>query len=255
MEKKLKYPLVTLLKGYSTEQSLSKKGRELGEARKALDAERDEKLKELTDVSQAAAGMLMQGEQAFAKEYHDLEKEIDKARKEGDDYELGKLKDKREQVQGKYWNARKQREGMMEQVQKFQEEQVAKQWQSQLDYFHKEIPNLIPDFNEKVANDIRDFATNDIGLSAEVLNNIADPKIVWALNDYRLLKQNIAKGQAKRKVVPTKKVIPTKKAKAPVQKKKDHDAMIKARAFKEDATADQQMDFLRMHASKSLNLK
>ena len=234
-----------LLKGYSTEQSLSKKGRELGEARKALDAERDEKLKELTDVSQAAAGMLMQGEQAFAKEYHDLEKEIDKARKDNDDYELGKLKDKREQVQAKYWNARRQREGMLEQVNKFQQEQADKAWQEQLDYFHKEIPNLIPDFNESIANDIREFATNDLGLSAETLNGIADPKIVWALNDYRQLKQNVAKGTAKRKVIPTKKVVPTKKAKTPVQKKTDAEAMVKARAFKENATPDQQMDFLR----------
>ena len=36
-----------LVKGYSTEQSLSKKGRELGEARKALDAEKEEKLKRI----------------------------------------------------------------------------------------------------------------------------------------------------------------------------------------------------------------
>ena len=194
-----------LVKGYSTEQSLSKKGRELGEARKALDTEREEKLKELTDMSQAAAGMLMQGEQGFAKEYHDIEKDIEKARKDGDDYELSKLKDKREQIQSKYWNARRQREGMQEQVSKFQQEQADKAWQEQLDHFHKEIPNLIPDFNDDVAKDIREFALNDIGLSADTLNGIADPKIVWALNDYRQLKQNVAKGKARRKAVPTKK--------------------------------------------------
>ena len=247
--------LSEMAKNFSTEQSLSNKGRELGEARKALDAEREEKLKELTDMSQAAAGMLMQGEQGFAKEYHDIEKDIEKARKDGDDYELSKLKDKREQIQSKYWNARRQREGIQEQVSKFQQEQAEKAWQEQLDHFHKEIPNLIPDFNDKVAEDIREFATNDIGLSAEVLNGIADPKIVWALNDYRLLKQNVAKGKARRKAVPTKKVVPTKKAKTPVQKKANAETLVKARAMREDATPDQQMDFLRMHASKSLNLK
>jgi len=245
--------LSDMAKGFSTEQSLSKKGRELGEARKALDAEKEEKLKELSDVSQAAAGMLMQGEQEFAKEYHELEKQIEKARKDNDTFELGELKDKREQVQAKYWNARKQREGMLEQVQKFQQEQADKAWQEQLDHFHKEIPNLIPDFNDKVANDIREFAVNDIGLSADTLNSIADPKIVWALNDYRQLKQNVAKGTAKRKVIPTKKAVPTKKA-APAKKKaNDKAAMIKARAFKENATADDHMAFLKQHASNTLN--
>ena len=242
-----------LIKGYSTEQSLSKKGRELGEARKALDAERDEKLKELSDVSQAAAGMLMQGEQTFAKEYHELEQKIEKARKENDTFELGELKDKREQVQAKYWNARKQREGMIEQVQKFQQEQADKAWQDQLDHFHKEIPNLIPDFNDTVAKDIREFAMNDLGLTAETLNGIADPKIVWALNDYRQLKKNVAKGTAKRKVVPTKKAIPTKKSPPAQKKAEDKAAMVKARAFKENASADDQMAFLRQHASNTLN--
>jgi len=245
--------LSDMAKGFSTEQSLSKKGRELGEARKALDTEREEKLKELSDVSQAAAGMLMQGEQEFAKQYHELEKQIDKARKDNDTFELGELKDKREQVQAKYWNARKQREGMLEQVQKFQQEQADKAWQEQLDHFHKEIPNLIPDFNDKVANDIREFAVNDIGLSADTLNSIADPKIVWALNDYRQLKQNVAKGTAKRKTVPTKKAIPTKKA-APAKKKAEDQAkMVKARAFKENASSDDQMAFLKQYASNSLN--
>ena len=39
MAKKLKYRLVTLLKGYSTEQHLSNEGRKLGDARKQLDEE------------------------------------------------------------------------------------------------------------------------------------------------------------------------------------------------------------------------
>ena len=37
-------PISELVKGYTTEQSLSKKGRELGEARKALDEEREAKV-------------------------------------------------------------------------------------------------------------------------------------------------------------------------------------------------------------------
>ena len=47
-----------LIKGYQTDSHLSKKGRELGEAQKALDAERAEKLQEIEQLAQANAAML-----------------------------------------------------------------------------------------------------------------------------------------------------------------------------------------------------
>ena len=77
-----------LLKGYTTEQSLTKKGRELGEERKKLESERIEKLGQLDQVAQAGAQVLLQPEQAAQKEYHDLEAQIKKARADGDTYEL-----------------------------------------------------------------------------------------------------------------------------------------------------------------------
>ena len=63
-----------LVKGYSTDASLSKKGRELGEARKALEEERDAKLQELEGMAQATGAVLHQAENAYAKQYHVVDK-------------------------------------------------------------------------------------------------------------------------------------------------------------------------------------
>lgn len=242
-----------LVKGYQTDAHLSKKGRELGEARKEIEAEKEKQLGDLTNISQAANALLGSEEQSLAKEYHELEASIEKARKDGDTFEMGELKDKREQTQKKYWDARNKREGLMKAVQDQQAKAQEEKWKQDLDNFAKEIPNHIPDFNEKIAGDIRNFAIDDLGLDPNILNTIIDPKIVKALNDFRILKNNVAKGTAKRKVIPAKKALPSKKA-APASKKvEDKAKMVKARAFKEDASAEDQMAFLRQHASNSLN--
>ena len=242
-----------LVKGYSTEQSLSKKGRELGEARKEIDKEKAEKLEEINKIAGAASALLSTDEQATAKEYHEIEAKIEKARADGDTFEVGELKDKREQVQKKYWEARQKKEGLLKAVQDQQAKAAEESWNQQIEYFQKEIPNLIPDFDEKVAQSVRDFALEE-GISPETLNQITDPKIVKFVDDYRRLKQNVNKGVAKRKSVPTKKAVPQKKAAPAATKAADAAKMVKARAFKEDASAEDQMDFLRQHASKSLNL-
>ena len=241
-----------LIKGYSTEQSLSKKGRELGEARKALETEREEKIGELDNIATASSAIMLQGEQGLAKQYGELEAQIEKARKDGDTYELSDLKDKREQVQKDYWKARKQREGLQQAVAKQKEEVQTKQWQEQLDHFHKEIPNMIPDFNDKVANDIRDFAVAE-GIKPEILDQITDPAIVKFVDDYRRLKSGVKKGVAKRKVAPVRKGIPIKKSKPIDKRKADAAQMVKARAFKDDASQADQNAFLLQMASKSLN--
>ena len=243
-----------LLKGYQTDAHLSKKGRELGEAQKTLDTEYQEKIAEVSKLGDATAAMLGNQEQAFAKEYHEVEASIEKARKDGDTFEVNELKDKREQIQKNYWGARNQREGLMKAVEDQKAKVEQERWNGQVEHFQKEIPNLIPDFNEKVATDIREFAIKDLELDPAVLDNIIDPKIVKALNDFRILKGNVSKGTAKRKVVPAKKGIPTKKAPPAAKKQADKQKMVKARAFKEDASSEDQMDFLRQHASKSLNL-
>lgn len=240
-----------LIKGYSTEQSLSNKGRELGEARKQLEAEREEQLAEISKIGEASTAILMSEEQSYAKVYHDIESKIKQARADGDSFELSELKDKREEAQENYWTARKKREALTNQLETQQTALVEKQWQEQIEYFNSSITEYVPDFNEQIAGDIREFALKE-GLPEDLINNIVDPTVVKFVNDYRILKTGVSKGEAKRKQAPSKKV-PVKKAKSTTKKKADADQMVKARAFREDASKDDQMAFLKQLASKSLN--
>jgi len=240
-----------LIKGYSTEQHLSNEGRKLGEARKQLDEEYEKKFKEINELGQASSAVLYREEQALAKEYHDIEAQIDQARKDGDTYEVNELKDKREQAQKNYWNARNSREQLVKQVQAQVEEQNTKQWNAQLEHFNKTIPEMIPDFNEKTATAIREFAIAE-GIKPEVLDTITDPIIVKFVDDYRRLKQGITKGSAKRKATAIKKA-PVRKAKTKSQKEVDYETKIRQRAFAEDSSNEDQMAFLRGLAEKSLN--
>jgi len=241
-----------LIKGYSTEQHLSNKGRELGDARKAMEEEYNAKVNELQGMSQASAAILYSAEQSYSKEYHDIEAKIKTAREEGDTYEVNELKDQREQVQSNYWEARKQREGMVEAVQKQTEEQTSKVWQEQLNHFQETIPTMIPDFNEETAMAIREFAEAE-GISGELLDTVVDPTIVKFVDDYRRLKQGVTKGQAKRKTTSVKKA-PIKKAKTRTQKQIDESEQIRQRALSEDSSSEDQMAFLRSMANRSLNL-
>ena len=197
--------------------------------------------------------MLTQQEQYYAKQYHDIEKQIEKARAEGDTYEVNELKDKREQAQKNYHGAKQRREGMMNAIAEQRAQKEQEQWNAQLQHFAQEIPNLIPDFTEEVAGEIRQFAIDE-GINPAALDQITDPVIVKFVDDYRRLKQGINKGQAKRKAVPAKKAVPSKKS-TPAQKKKaDAEKMRKARAFKENASKEDQDAWLKDFASKSLNL-
>jgi len=240
-----------LIKGYSTEQHLSNEGRKLGEARKQLDEEYGKKFQEINNLGQASSAILYREEQALAKEYHDIESQIEQARRDGDTYEVNELKDKREQAQKNYWNARNNRERLVKQVQAQVEDQNTQQWNAQLDYFNRAIPEMIPDFNEKTATAIREFAIAE-GIQPEILDTITDPVIVKFVDDYRRLKQGITKGSAKRKASVVKKA-PVRKAKTRSQKEIDQETRIRQRAFAEDASNEDQMAFLRGLAEKSLN--
>jgi hypothetical protein len=240
-----------LIKGYSTEQHLSNKGRELGDARKQLDVEYETKFKEINSLGQASAAVLYREEQSLAKEYHEIEAQIEQARKDGDTYEVNELKDKREQSQKNYWKARSDREGLVKNVQSQVEQQNAKQWNEQLENFSKAIPEMIPDFNEKTATAIREFAISE-GISPEILDTIVDPVIVKFVDDYRRLKQGVTKGTAKRKATVVKKA-PVRKNKTRSQKEVDRETRVRQKAFSEDSSNDDQMAFLRGLANKSLN--
>ena len=67
-------------------------------------------------MSKASLAVLYSTEQDLAKQYHDLDKEIDTARKDNDTFALSDLKDKREQAQKQYWDARNKREQLVSAV-------------------------------------------------------------------------------------------------------------------------------------------
>ena len=240
-----------LIKGYSTEQSLSKKGRELGDARKDFEKEYQDKLAEVKEMSDTSIAILYKSEQEHAKEFHAIEEKIDKARSENNSFDLGELKDQREQIQKKYWTARREREGLQKTVAEKSKEQMQKVWDEQLKVFDETIPTLIPGFNETIAKDIREFAIKE-GIDEKVLDTIIDPNIVKFVNDYRVLKQGLNKGAAKRKVTPTKSV-PVKKSKPVKQKKQDAAQALRQRALSKDATKEDQDAFLRSLAERSLS--
>lgn len=241
-----------LIKGYSTEQHLSKKGRELGDARQELEKEYEEKTEQLSILSKASAAVLYSNEQSLATEYHELESKIDNARKDGDTYEVNELKDQREQIQKNYWNARKQREELVTQIDAQENAAAEKEWKEQLDYFNESIPTLIPDFNENVAIAIREFAIEE-GIAPEILDSIADPIIVKFVDDYRRLKQGVTKGAAKRKSTPTKKA-PLRKAKTASKQKEDAFEATRRRTLSGQGSPDDQKQFLRSLAERSLNI-
>ena len=240
-----------LIKGYSTEQHLSNEGRKLGDARKQMEEEYESKVGEINNMAQASAAVLYSSEQQFSKEYHDIEKAIEKAREEGDTYEVNELKDRREQAQKSYWDARNQREKLVEGIQKQTEEQQAKAWQEQLDHFNKSIPDMIPDFDQNTAMAIREFAIEE-GIAPELLDTVADPVIIKFVDDYRRLKQGVSKGTAKRKTKAVKKA-PIRKTKTRKQKEVDEQTRIRERALSEDSSPDDQMEFLRGLAQRSLS--
>jgi hypothetical protein len=240
-----------LIKGYSTEQSLSKKGRELGDARKDFEKEYQDKLAEVKEMSDTSIAILYKSEQEHAKEFHAVEEKIDKARSENNSFDLGELKDQREQIQKKYWTARREREGLQKTVAEKSKEQMQKVWDEQLKVFDETIPTLIPGFNETTAKDIREFAIKE-GIDEKVLDTIIDPNIVKFVNDYRVLKQGLNKGEAKRKVTPTKSV-PVKKSKPVKQKKLDAAQALRQRALSKDSSKADQDAFLRGYAERSLS--
>ena len=242
-----------LLKGYQTDASLSKKGRELGEARKEMEEQREQSLKEIQDLGAASTVILLGTEDQLSKDYHDLEAKIEKAREEGDTYEVNELKDQREQVQKRYWQARNYRENLQGQLKEQQEKINDEMWEKQLEYFNDNIQDMVPGFDADMAVEIREFGLAE-GIAENIIDTVADPTLIKVLNDYRLLKEGVQKGQAKRKAVPQKKALPTKKARTPVQKKADASKAIRERAMTENASETDQMAFLREYANKSLNL-
>jgi hypothetical protein len=240
-------------KGYSTDQHLSQKGRELGELKKQIEVERTEKLNELVELGASLHDTLTSEETKLAGEYHKLNAELQKARDDGDTYTARELRDQVEEAQAKYWEVRNQRESQIKAVaEKLRQEQAQVQ-QQLLEKFQEDIPNYMPDFNEKVAKEIREFALNE-GLPEELLNNIYDAKVIKVLNDYRLLKTAKDKGAEKRKAAPTKKSIPVKKGKSIDDVKATKTKSMRAKVLTGEGSERDQIDFLKNLSSISKKL-
>ena len=132
------------------------------------------------------------------------------------------------------------------------EQMENEQWNQKVQEFYDGIVAVIPEYNEEYAENLREFGRNE-GISEEYMMSIVDPSIVRVLDDYRKLKEGVTAGAKKRERAPVKKA-PKKKARTASQKKASKENLTKARAFREDASQEDQMDFLRQHASRTLGL-
>jgi|TARA_B110000908_G_scaffold56750_1_gene69063 hypothetical protein len=207
--------LTELRKGFATDQHLSKKGREVSELEKGLKEKYSEKTNQALELGTALSAELQQTENALAKEFHDLETKIQKARDDGDTYELNELKDKRETAQEAYWKSRKKREGLNAAVQEHQQSMLQEQVDGLMATFEQEIQELVPDFDSEA---VRGFALEE-GVPQEFLDVIMDARVVKFVDDYRKLKQKSSKGSAKRKQVTKAKGVPTKRKSTQSQRK------------------------------------
>lgn len=240
-----------LIKGYTTEQSLSKKGRELGDARKGLEEEYNKRMEEVKQLGSASAAVLYSEEQELSKRYHEIDTQIEEARKENDTFKLGELKDEREQAQQAYWKARNKRENVVKSIQANNEKQFKENWEKQIKVFNDNINELIPDYSENTATSIREFAIKE-GVKPEIIDTIVDPTIVKFVDDYRRLKQGVTKGTVKRKSVPAKR-IPVRKTKSVNEKKNQRAADLRTRALSSNSSKSDQDAFLKTLAEKSLS--
>ncbi len=242
--------LEEIRKGYSTDQHLSQKGRELGELRKQLEQEKTEKLKEVIELGQLINMELTATETTLAEEYHKLNKDIEKAKDEGDSYSARELKEQREAVQEKYWKSRNKREGQTKAIAEQISSQMQQQQQELLKSYNERITTLVPDYSEKVAGSIRDFAIKE-GISEELLGSVYDPQIVKFINDYRKLKTAKDTGAVKRKAAPTVKSVPSKKGTPKSQKEQQAATQARSKVLSGEGSARDELDFLKRISSVS----
>jgi hypothetical protein len=236
--------LSEIRKGYSTDQHLSNEGRKLGELRKQVEQERDEKLKEIVTIGSVLHQEISAQEATLAESYHAITKKLEDARETGDTYSARELKEEREAIQEKYWTLRKSREEKISQVtEQFQKQQEERQ-SKLIKEFSEQIPQFIPDFNDKVATSIREFALKE-GIPEALLGEIYSPAVVKFINDYRTLKQAADKGSSKRKVAPTSKSVPTKKGVNADSRTKQADQNLRAKALSGQAGKQEGLDFLK----------
>lgn len=231
-------------KGFATDQHLSQKGREIGEAKKKIDEEGKAHLESLVQLGTVLHEELTQVESKLAKEYAQIDADIKKAKESGDTYAARELKEKRDDVQTAYWEARNKREnGAKAVVEKIQKQQ-AEERQKLLEQFSTDIVKEIPEFDDKIAKSIRAFALKE-GISEGILNQVYDAKIVRILNDYRKLKMAKETGVVKRKSVPITKSVPSKKGPSQQTVTKRDSEELRSKVLGGSSSASEQTAFLK----------
>jgi len=244
--------LAEVRKGFATDQHLSQKGRELGESKKQLDQERQEKLQDLVTIGSVLHEDMTEQETSLAKEYAGLKDKIAKAKSDGDRLAAQELKEQQEEIQEKYWSIRNKREDRVKKVVEKIQAQQQEQQEKLLKQFNEDIKVAVPDFNEKLAKSIREFALKE-GLPEALLNSVFDANVVRVLNEYRKLKAATSKGSVKRKAVPTKQT-PAKKG-TPVKAKETRERnQQRAKVLQGQGSQADELDFLKRISTISRKL-
>ena len=244
-----KVTLEELRKGYQTQQHLSKQGRELGEQKTAFEKEKSEGLEKVISTAELLNAQVMKQETELATKYNELKETIAQKKKEGDKYSANELKDDLEELQSQYWVARKDREALEKNVSSARAAQEEERMKADVERFGKEIESLIPDFDNDRATAIRDFAVQE-GVPEELINVLASAGAVKFIDDYRILKESLNKGAARKKSIPTRKIAPTKKSTTTKSKTAARESAISTKLARGEATEDEGYDFLKGMAKK-----
>ena len=186
--------LSELIKSYQTDQHLSNKGRELGDARKQLDEEKRVQVEQIDSVISAADQILSNSENAYAREYHALNDQIEQARLDDDTEELTRLKDKQEQVQKKYWNASEERKQLVAQAEQQKQTVQNEDWNRKLQHFQENVSSVIPDWSEDVAMANREFALSK-GIPEQLLGTMVDLNVIKLVMISVDLRQALTRGR------------------------------------------------------------
>jgi len=202
-----------LIKGYQTNQSQTKKGQELAEQAKQLDAEKDKSqlYQKIND------DLLKQQDDRDLTLLKNKKAVMDKMAKEGFvegvDDDLATLQYKYRSLEDEYNKRKEERSKITDQMIETQEEEFRETMKKNVEVFQKEIKTLIPDWSENIAKDNYAFAVGE-GIPEEFVSTITSPVIAKFIDDYRRLKTSASKGAKKRKKAPIK----TVSAKKPVSK-------------------------------------
>lgn len=249
--------LEQLRKGYATDQSLSQKGRELGEAKKQTEAERATKLAEVIQLTEVISNELLEKESVIGAQFVELKKQHDAAKKEGNTYAARELKEKMDDLKEEFGQVQSARVEKIKRVAAAYQKKAADERKELAEKYSKEAPELIQGYSDEVAVKCRDFAIEQ-GLPADLLEGIYDARVVKFINDFRLLKENLGKGATKRKVAAekqTSKQIPLRKGTPQPAKAEKVRQVNRAKVLSGNGDTQDQLDFLKNISSISQKLK